>query len=453
MYVEENCIFDPNSIPDSADPEDGFNLHRNGFYAADASLKHSAEELAYQHHDSHHQEDVVAAASAAALEIEFQQQQQQLAFGMESSYNNGSGGIDINTTTVGLVSFDYHHPNWHHHHHHHQQQQQLPEQPDLLNLFHFPRCSPSSSSLLPTSTITFANSPSSCSSVLYDPLLHLNLPPQPPLFKELFQSLPNGYNAFPSASRNNNGSLFGTSGDIEREGSAGIYGQDGPEGLQFENGVLEFTRDRTQIDRGRDGRGTKHFASERHRRDQMRDTYTTLRSLVPNPTKNDRASVVGDAIEYIQELRRTVNELRLLVEKKRRGRESSKRQKTEEDNSGDIENCHIKMEPEQSYMRSSWLQRKSKDTEVDVRIIDDEVTVKLVQRKKINLLLTASRVLDELQLDLRHVAGGHVGDTYSFLFNTKIYEGSSLYASAIANKLIDVLDTQYAAIIPATTSY
>lgn len=275
MYVEDNCGFDPNNIPDAAAPEDGFHPQMSGFPGADGNLKHPAEEFSYHHHH-HHQEDAAAAASAA-LDIEFQQQQQQLAFNMESSTN-----IDINTATGQLVSFDHHHPNWHHQHQHHQQQL-LHEQPDLLNLFHFPRCSPSSSSsLLPASTITFANSPSSCSSVLYDPLLHLNLPPQPPLFKELFQSLPNGYNTFPSASRNNNGSLFSTSGDIEREGSAGIYG---PEGLQFENGVLEFARDGAQIERGRDGRVTKHFASERHRRDQMRDTYTTLRNLVPNPTK------------------------------------------------------------------------------------------------------------------------------------------------------------------------
>uniref|UniRef100_A0A803NJG8 BHLH domain-containing protein n=1 Tax=Cannabis sativa TaxID=3483 RepID=A0A803NJG8_CANSA len=291
------------------------------------------------------------------------------------------------------------------------------------------------------------------SSILYDPLLHLNLPPQPPLFKDLFQPLPNGY-AFPSSS-SRNGSLFSNGVmDMDGEGSGGVY-QDGLEGMQFESGVLEFARDRSYIDRGRDGRGTKHFASERHRRVQMSDKYHVLKSLVPNPTKNDRASVVGDAIEYIRELRRTVNELKILVEKKRRGIEANKRRKSEEDTAGEVENCNIKPEPDHSYIRSSWLQRKSKDTEVDVRIIDDEVTIKLVQRKKINLLLTASRVLDELQLDLRHVAGGHVGDTYSFLFNTKIYEGSSLYASAIANKLMDVLDRQFGVILPLppTNSY
>ena len=81
-------------------------------------------------------------------------------------------------------------------------------------------------------------------------------------------------------------------------------------------------------------------------------------------------------------------------------------------------------DPDHSYtgpsLRSSWLQRKSKDTEVDVRIIDDEVTIKLAQRKKINCLLIVSKVLDELQLDIHHVAGGLVGDNYSFLFNSKV---------------------------------
>lgn len=138
---------------------------------------------------------------------------------------------------------------------------------------------------------------------------------------------------------------------------------------------------------------------------------------------------MGDAIEYIKELLRQVNELKLLVERKRCGRERSKRRKAEEDGAGDVESSNVKpttgdLADGQSYntsaLRSTWLQRKSKDTEVDIRIIDDEVTIKLAQRKKINLLLFASKVLDELQLDLHHVAGGHVGDYYSFLFNSKV---------------------------------
>ena len=35
----------------------------------------------------------------------------------------------------------------------------------------------------------------------------------------------------------------------------------------------------------------------------------------------------------------------------------------------------------------------------------------------------------------------------------QIIEGSSVYASAIANRVIDVMDTQYAAAVPHTSSY
>ncbi|KAK1570490.1 hypothetical protein Q3G72_002657 [Acer saccharum] len=178
----------------------------------------------------------------------------------------------------------------------------------------------------------------------------------------------------------------------------------------------------------------------------------SLSSLEKSLVMTDRASVVGDAIDYIKELLRTVNELKLLVEKKRCGRERSKRHKTEDD---DVESCNMKpLDHNNGSLRSSWLQRKSKDTEVDVRIIDDQATIKLIQRKKIfDFLLFASKLLDDLQLDLHHVGGGHIGDYCSFLFNTKIFEGSSVYAGAIANKLIEVMDRQYAAVHPPTSSY
>ncbi|KAG2674680.1 hypothetical protein I3760_13G149000 [Carya illinoinensis] len=490
MYEETGC-FDPNPMSEDAVAvavavaEDGFsqtvlNCTHNSF---EDNLRLSMEELSYQHHNHNQTPIHDQAAAATAMEIQLQQH---LGFNMDSSYNgHNHSNTHLVDSSYGVHEMQEMDP-FNHHHHHQDQQQQLqqidiqnghqtydysslpnspyPPTPDLLNLFHLPRCS--ASSLLPNSSISFSNpaqkttasyqssqlgflgdiptgaDSASGASVLYDPLFHLNLPPQPPLFRQLFgQSLPNGY----SLPGSRNGSLFGTGGD-EREGNAGVY-QDG-DVRQFENGVLEFSRDMGCIGKGRDGE-TKHFATERERRQNLNDKYKALRSLVPNPTKADRASVVGDAIDYIKELLRTVNELKLLVEKKRCGRERWKRQKTEVgDTAGDVENCDTKPvgDPHdgQSYngsLRSSWLQRKSKDTEVDVRIIDDEVTIKLVQRKN-NCLLFVSKALDELQLDLHHVAGGHIGDFYSFLFNTKIYEGSSVYASSIANKLIEVVDRQ-----------
>ncbi|KAI3739410.1 hypothetical protein L2E82_29814 [Cichorium intybus] len=321
-----------------------------------------------------------------------------------------------------------------------------PTPPDLLNLFQLPRCS--------NSSISFSN-PTHMDQTSYDPLLPLNLPPQPPFFRELLHSLPNGYNL------TGGGSIFGDM-DMEREGVRGELHQLYHEG----DGILKFSGDISGIvGKGRDVKDTKHFATEKHRRQQLNDKFDALKNLVPNPTKADRASVVGDAIEYINELKRTVEELTILVERKRCNRGRMKKHKAEDDSTLDVESINTRPngggdhDQQQAYngnststLRSSWLQRKSKNTEVDVRIIDDEVTIKLVQQKKINCLLFVSKVLDELQLDLHHVAGGLIGDFYSYLFNTKICEGSSVYASAIANKLIEVVDRHYAS-IPSTTVY
>ncbi|KAJ9174589.1 hypothetical protein P3X46_013224 [Hevea brasiliensis] len=450
MYEETGC-FDPNSMVEGPDglsqvlkpPPPPVPLMAgsttNSHNSFEDNIKLSAEELSYHHCNPHQEVD-----ASAAMDIQLQNQQ--MAFNTHLMQDSSNQVLAFASSSLADASYT--------------------PTADLLNLFHLPRCS--ASSLLPNSSISFTNpthttplglvgdlpmtDTASASSILYDPLFHLNLPPQPPLFRELFQSLPShGY----SLSGSRDSSLFGGGGDdhVEGSGGGGLY-QDGDGEQQFDNGVLEFTWDMACMGKGRkSGKITKHFATERQRRQHLTDKYQALRDLVPNPTKNDRASVVGDAINYIKELLRNVNELKILVERKRCARERRKRLKTEEDSIGN--NVHESSsimkplgDPDQSFnngsLRSSWLQRKSKDTEVDVRIVDDEVTIKLVQRKKINCLLIVSKVLDELQLDLHHVAGGHIGDYYSFLFNTKIYEGSSVYASAIANKLIEVVDRHYA---------
>nr|KYP52779.1 Transcription factor bHLH89 [Cajanus cajan] len=213
----------------------------------------------------------------------------------------------------------------------------------------------------------------------------------------------------------------------------------------------EFTQDVSYVGKKRGGKRTKLFTSttERQRRVDLSSKFDALKELIPNPSKSDRASVVGDAIDYIRELLRTVNELKLLAEKKRHEKQRvmmMMRHRVETEGESKLE--AVGDPDDGSYsesLRSSWIQRKSKDTEVDVRIVDNEVTIKLVQRKKVDCLVHVSHALDELNLDLQHVAGGHIGDFCSYLFNTKICEGSSVYASAIANKVIEVMDASFAA--------
>ncbi|KAK7289990.1 hypothetical protein RIF29_04075 [Crotalaria pallida] len=401
----------------------------NNINTLEENLRLSVEEHSYHHHHNPpHPQDV----STFENGLDIIHPQQHLGLNLENSYNNNNNtGIPFEQSTWNSRMQELQDVLFANN----QEQQQ---QPHDLQFQH-------SDGFLGHHAIGSSGNTSASSTVFHDPMFHLNLPPHSQSFRELFQSISQGYSCLPTSP--SNGFLFSGGDEAERKG--GAY-QEG-DGSQLDAGILEFNSVAASVAKGKKGKDVKHFAYEKQRRDQWNGKYEVLRSLIPNPTKADRASVVGDAIEYIRELIRTVNELKLLVEKKRYGKERSKRQKTEDDAA---ESCNIKPFGDQDgSIRTSWLQRKSKDSEVDVRIIDDQVTIKVFQRKKINCLLFVSKVLDELRLDLNHVAGGHVGEYCSFLFNSKIIEGSSVYASAIANKVIEVIDNEYAAAVPNTSSY
>ncbi|KZV31601.1 hypothetical protein F511_13541 [Dorcoceras hygrometricum] len=481
MYDQESASFDNFQ----ASLQEGLVQEQDDFPQAqipncDNNHSFSIEEQIQIHPQNNH---ILSQQEAAVMEMEIQKQLELEFQGTNNDNNNSSASHLIqemvhNSNWHEMCSFNGDQNQYQYHPNITDIQNTIPDAPypttpDLLNMFPLPRCSPSfllnnpdssaskSSSFLASLGLLGELSPTvdvssvASGSVVYDPLLPLSHPPQPPLLRELFHSLPHqgGY-----ALGMKNGSLFGGMVD-EREHVSGVLYQDGNGRRHFDNGVFEFSAGEIDCIMKNNGKETKHFTNtEKHRRVLFSDKYQALRKLIPDPTKNDRASIVGDAINYINELKRTVNELKVLTEKKRCRKEKLKRPKTEEKDGISMEGNESNSlgEMDQPYngssLRSSWLHRKSKNTEVDVRIVDDEVTVKLVQQKRINCLLFVSKVLDDLQLDLHHVAGGLIGDYYSFLFNSKICEGSIVYASAIANKLIEVVDKQYAA-VPPTNSY
>ncbi|KAI4322328.1 hypothetical protein L6164_022033 [Bauhinia variegata] len=58
---------------------------------------------------------------------------------------------------------------------------------------------------------------------------------------------------------------------------------------------------------------SKTLISERRRRGQMKEKLYALRSLVPNISKMDKASIVGDAVSYVQKLQAQAKKLKAEV--------------------------------------------------------------------------------------------------------------------------------------------
>ncbi|CAB4313274.1 unnamed protein product [Prunus armeniaca] len=68
------------------------------------------------------------------------------------------------------------------------------------------------------------------------------------------------------------------------------------------------TNKRQKVDRSRT------LVSERRRRGRMKERLYALRSLVPNITKMDKASIVGDAVLYVQDLQKQARKLKAEIE-------------------------------------------------------------------------------------------------------------------------------------------
>ncbi|GLU17591.1 hypothetical protein SLE2022_339520 [Rubroshorea leprosula] len=153
--------------------------------------------------------------------------------------------------------------------------------------------------------------------------------------------------------------------------------------------------------RGRKPKGRKecpvnHVEAERQRRERLNHRFYALRSVVPNVSKMDKASLLSDAVAYIKELRGKIDVLEAKLKEKPR--------KPEWVRTNDFENYQRVKSNFEGTMSSSESSSGTKTTEVDVKIVGSEAMIR-VQCPDVNYpAARLMEVLRELEFHVHHAS-------------------------------------------------
>ncbi|TYK03071.1 transcription factor bHLH35-like isoform X1 [Cucumis melo var. makuwa] len=109
---------------------------------------------------------------------------------------------------------------------------------------------------------------------------------------------------------------------------------------------------------------SKNILSERNRRKKLNDRLLALRAVVPNITKMDKASIIKDAIEYIQELRSEENRIETEISNLESGKFKSTTSNEDDDRENNTRNTRKRG------TKNSNRQLREKPTSSPIEILD-----------------------------------------------------------------------------------
>lgn len=150
-----------------------------------------------------------------------------------------------------------------------------------------------------------------------------------------------------------------------------------------------------------------HVEAERQRREKLNQRFYALRAVVPNVSKMDKASLLGDAISYINELKSKLQTTESDREDLQKQLDSTKKEFSNRDSrytgsgppSGD-----------QDHKKSNHHGSKLIDVDIDVKIIGWDAMIRIQCSKKNHPAARLMAALKELDLDVHHASVSVVND-------------------------------------------
>ncbi|CAI9104965.1 OLC1v1003770C1 [Oldenlandia corymbosa var. corymbosa] len=161
---------------------------------------------------------------------------------------------------------------------------------------------------------------------------------------------------------------------------------------------------------------SRTLISERKRRGRMKEKLYALRALVPNITKMDKASIIGDAIRYVQDLQMKSNKLKAEVA----SLESSLNQ-THQNHLQEISSQESRTTSSTTSINPPPAIKKIFQMEV-FKVESREYYVRLVCNKRQGIAALLYKALDSLGLCVRSSNLGTAAENYFFTFTLTINE-------------------------------
>lgn len=155
-----------------------------------------------------------------------------------------------------------------------------------------------------------------------------------------------------------------------------------------------------------------HVEAERQRREKLNQRFYALRAVVPNVSKMDKASLLGDAISYINDLKANLQNVESDKDDLRAQLESMKKELAAKGS--------VASPMSHDEKKSSNGSLTSIDMDIDVKIIGWDAMIRVQCSKKNHPAARLMVALKELNLDVHHASVSVVNDLMIQQANVKM---------------------------------